>query len=83
MIGILYLCWQQSTICLANLNKILEGKFCFNENAHQYKHINTLYFIEIENRMLSVVCLFYLKVVSDSIKDFVGITQMLRNFIHS
>ena len=29
--------WQQCTICLAKLKIILEGKFCFNENWHQYR----------------------------------------------
>ena len=49
MIRILYLCWQQSTNCLANLNKILEGKFCFNENQHQYKLALHLIFLTLIN----------------------------------
>ena len=37
MIRILNMWWQECTICLAKLKIILEGKFCFNENRHQYK----------------------------------------------
>ena len=52
VIRILYLCWLQSTICWANLNTILEGKFCFNENTPQY--INTLKF---NSKLLLFSCL--------------------------